>query len=192
MARVSAGFAREGAYLTGDKKLMRKLVRLATKDSKRVIRSASSKAWTPVSRQIRQNAPVGGKAVTGKAFQAIKKGTVDAYDPHGMLKRSIGKKVKTYQKGTVVVALAGARSDFKVPSLKYKSGFKVPAKYDHLVELGTDPHDQPNHPLFRVSGHPGAKANPFTQRAFQQQKGHAVSIMRSEIKHGIEAAATKD
>lgn len=52
----------------------------------------------------------------------------------GLLKKSIGRQVRSYRGGTVVSGIVGPRSGF---ATTLKNGKKVnPAKYAHLVEFG--------------------------------------------------------
>ena len=85
----------------------------------------------------------------------------------GLLKKSIGKKVKTYRQDGVVWVAVGPRSGFE----EHIDGVVVknPVKYAHLVE-----------------GH-----NPFMRRAFDTTKGEVLRIMEKELRSNIEKEARK-
>lgn len=107
---------------------------------------------------------------------------------HGLLKKSLGQKVKVYPSG-VAVGMVGAREGFKQqvgvrkqdsrPGARYpkKAGDPVyanPTKYLHLVELGT---------------RRGAKARHFLRRALDQSVGavraEAVEILDRAVKEAL-------
>lgn len=62
----------------------------------------------------------------------------------GLLKKSLGKKVKQYRSGSIVVGMVGARHGFRRVTTTADGGevAQDPTKYDHLVEFGTR-HSQP-------------------------------------------------
>lgn len=125
---------------------------------------------------------VGGKVVQPRVKAATPRKT-------GLLKQAIGLKVAAGTKKTVAFAVVGARSKVKKevrrPNRKGrrrkggKAIFQWPAKYQHLVEFGTEPHDRPGReagvskkgkPLAarrKMGRHPGAKAQPFIERAWR-------------------------
>lgn len=155
-----------GISLDGDKALIRKLERLGrTNDRarKKVIRQAVSAAMTPVNKAAKAKAPI-GKTTTFP----------------GLLKKSLGKKAKTYG-GTIFVVVIGPRfkPSFRKPtgkvSKKGKPLFQNPAKYAHLVELGTS-HSAPH---------------PFLRPALFENKGRVVAILRTKLASGIIREAKK-
>lgn len=96
----------------------------------------------------------------------------------GALKRSIGRKVKTYPSTGSVVCAIGPRSGFKT-TFQTKRGRKVlrnPTKYAHLVEGGTKSHAIPGW----KKPHPGARPKPFIEPVYkaQQQAVQAVFAER--------------
>lgn len=106
----------------------------------------------------------------GRRMAAFAKLTVP--EKTGLLKKSQGSRVKTYQSGAVV-AIVGARRGFRK---RVGNKFVDPAKYDHLVHGGTKPHPV----ISRFGGrkvfglkkrtqtlkmHPGTKKNPYLKRA---------------------------
>ena len=130
--------------LEGDKQLIKKLERLGSTIGRRVVRKAAGKSMTPMNKAAKREAPV----VTG------------------LLKKSIGKKVKTYRKDGVVWVAVGPRTGF----LEVIDGVrKDPVKYAHLVE----------------------QHNPFMRRAFDNTKGAVLRIMEKELRSNIEAEARK-
>lgn len=84
---------------------------------------------------LRKAATAAGGIILKRARQLVIKDT-------GLLKKSLGKKIKAYPSG-VVVAVVGPRKGFRQPVTRIK-GRKTPkteianpTKYAHLVELGT-------------------------------------------------------
>lgn len=90
----------------------------------------------------------------------------------GLLKRSIGIKMKTYKNGTVA-AILGARRGYKVKigtNQKGQALYADPARYLHLVELGTS-HSSPN---------------PFMRRSIDATKKAVELTMAQKIREGLE------
>lgn len=124
----------------------------------------------------------------------------------GTLRDSIDKRVKRYTRGAidnaVVVGLVGPQNKYaetvakpNVFSFKANDTVQKPSKYAHMVEFGTKPHFVP-FPGFgrkrtRTRGslstrkytfrHPGTKAQPFIQPAFQQGKGWMLAIFERSV-----------
>ena len=75
---------------------------------------------------------VSRRALTSASSEPLKVAKKNAPKQTGLLKKSLGKKVKTYRgTGTTYVAI-GPRQGFKDPATG-----RDPVKYAHLVELGT-------------------------------------------------------
>lgn len=174
--------------------------------------------WKP-STQRRMIRP----AVT-KGARIISRATKrEAPKESGLLKKSIGTKVKTYKSG-VVVGIIGPRKGFRRPVIvsratkkgerKGTAGVRVvyrdPAKYAHLVHGGTQAHGlgagsqvRRKTREFARSGkyvrtaaydalgrqfghrHPGARANPFIQRAFDSTISAVQATMLREIRFQV-------
>ena len=107
--------------LKGDKELMRKLKALEKKTQAKVVRSAVTKAMTPVRRRMRADAPKRTKTLV----------------------RAIQKKVKVYPRAGVVVGLVGVSRGFKRAVGVVRSGkgkgrvvYEDPANIAHLLEYG--------------------------------------------------------
>lgn len=117
--------------VTGDEKIAAKLDYLADNTQRKVVRPAANYAWTPVNKDAKSTVP----------------------QDTGTLKKSIGKKGKTYSASGVVWVGVGARKD---PKYIGPDGRK-PWKYAHIVEHGT------------VNRAP----QPFMRTAFNRQKANA-------------------
>lgn len=111
---------------------------------------------------------------------------------HGLLKKALGVKTKTYGSGTVV-AVVGPRVDAKGAKkqrFKVKVGIRtrgknqgadvyaVPANYAHLVEFG---HGGPQ----------PAPPHPFLRPAFDETKDQARSAMAQAAVQGLQAEAAR-
>lgn len=89
------------------------------------------------------------KAVSDLARQAKNAAKAGCPRELGILRKSLGTKVKTYRHSGAVVGVVGARQGFRVPAVRRKnkwrpaavrpSGFANPVFYLHLAELGTGP-----------------------------------------------------
>lgn len=92
--------------------LARKLAEVDRKAARKAIRFGVNEATKFVAADAKANVP---------------KGT-------GLLKKSIGRRVRSYRGGTVISGIVGPRSGF---AITLPNGKKVnPAKYAHLVEFG--------------------------------------------------------
>lgn len=102
--------------ITGLKPLLSKLAGLRSTEAKAVRRRALMEASKPV-------------------LQAAKS-LVNLET--GLLRRSLGRRVRTYRSGSTIVVIIGPRSGFK-QEVKRKRGFVLanPTKYAHLTEFGT-------------------------------------------------------
>jgi len=137
--------------LTGDEKLMAKLETLERSTQKAAVRPAADYAWTPVNKAAKRKAPV----------------------DTGALKRSIGKKAKTYSTTGVVWVGVGARVGEDYVRTDDKGNKRKPWKYLHLVEWGTA--DQ--------------QPQPFLRPAFDENKDEAERRLISKTWDYIEKLA---
>ena len=139
------------AVLDGERELGR-LLRELPKAARKGLRGAMNAAATPISKAAKKNAP----------------------RESGLLKRSIGKRVKTYSSGTVA-AVIGARREV---SGEYKGKKRVPANYAHLVEQG---HGGPR----------PAQAHEFLKPAFDANVEKAIDIASDKLRDVVEREARK-
>ena len=139
MARGNVGIDFEG-----DKEMIRNLEQLPIRVQRKVVRQATSAALTPLNKAAKREAP---------------KDT-------GTLKKSIGKKVKTYRKDGVVWGAVGPRSGFRVV---VDGKARDPRRYAHIVEARTG----------------------FLRRAFDQTKKKVLDILGKKLGSGIEREAAK-
>ena len=139
-----------GVLLEGEKALARTLERLEARTQKKIVRPAVKSALSPITKAAKRKAPV----------------------ETGLLKKSIGNKVKTYRSG-VVWGGVGPRVGFKTEMPD--GGYRNPVKYAHLVELGTK----------------HSPAQPFLRSALDEQRAAALAILATKIRAGIEKEARK-
>ncbi len=146
--------------LFGDKELRRKLEKLGKANNRsrnKVIRQAVSFSMTPVSKAAKTNLR------PGHGFDT------------GLLKKSIGKKTKTY-KGVTFIAVVGPRKGFKKEvEVNGTLVTRNPSKYAHLVEFGT------RH----------SRAFPFLRPALLENKATVESRLRQRLSHGLVREAKK-
>lgn len=128
--------------LTGDKELKRFMKRLPKK-VKKVQRSAVSAMATPVLKQARKNAP---------------KRT-------GTLRKSLGKKSRTYKSGTVI-AVVGPRNG---KGVMVNGKWHDPAKIAHIVE----------------------SRNPFLEPAMDSRAGEAQQVYTDKLRERIQVESKK-
>lgn len=112
------------------------------------------------------------RALTKASTPTVKAARARVRKESGTLKKSLDKKVKTYVRSGVVVAIVGPRSGFKG---EYKGKVRRPSFYAHLVEFGTSK----------------TPARPFLRPAMASTKSRSVSIYRSEIKGFIDKEAAR-
>lgn len=144
-----------GIQLIGDKELEKLFRSLGERVQRKVTRQAVNAAATPVVKAARQNAP----------------------ERSGLLKKSVGRKIKTYTASGTVVGLIGPRTDV---SGEYEGKKVVPWRYAHLVEGGhIDEHGNfiPPHPFLRP--------------AWESSEGQALDVMKDKLGSGIEREAAK-
>lgn len=140
--------------LIGDRKLAKKFERLASKAAQnRVIRRPVSNALTPINKEAKRLVPVG--ATKG-------------------LRKSIGKKVKSYPGG--IWGGVGPRTGSQFTVVDASGKKHVPANYAHLVEFGT----------IRTA------AQPFLRPALDKKRAQANQILKSGIKTNLIKEATRN
>ena len=106
--------------LTGHDRLIRILDGLG-KDITKIVRPAVNAALTPINKAAKRGAPV----------------------DTGILKKSIGKKVKTYKRTGIVMGMVGARGGFRILEPGRNDGReRIPVFYHHLAE-DQKPHLRP-------------------------------------------------
>ncbi len=115
----------------------------------------------------------GGKVVLAEAKNRVRKVS-------GLLRKSLGQKVKTFRSNGVSVSIVGPRVGYKIQIGTYKSGkyagkpkYMNPTQYSHLVEKGT------RH----------SRAFPFLEVALQSKKAAATQAMANVLSNHIEDAA---
>ena len=124
----------------------------------------------------------------------------------GLLRKSIGVRVKVYPRSGTVFAAIGVRSGF-ADNFILPSGQRLfinPRNYAHLLELGVRAHsvkrkDRLDRPGPRGRGgkqtgpatHPGHRAFPFMRPTFDSLKFATVRLLARDIGKGIEREAEK-
>jgi len=147
--------------LEGDEKLIRALKAFPDRLARKVFRKAGTKAAAPVAKAARKLAKPTSPTIA----------------------KSIGTKVKLYQKtGRLFVAVGPKRDTPKSPT-----GHN-PSKTAHLVERGTKPHAQRLFGRIRIV-HPGARPYPFLEPAEEQSKSEVERIYSKELREGVERVA---
>ena len=154
--------------VTGLDNLVKKLQRLDKKVETKALKQSVRSAAKPVQAAAKSRVPVDS----------------------GVVKRSIGTKVKKYKGGAS--AIIGPRKGFK--SKKHsEEEIKTATRVATMLEYGTPPHKID----ITVDGkevtlnHPGAAAKPFMRPAFEQNKAKAKSIMAEELMKVINSEAGK-
>ena len=135
--------------LTGDKELEKALRSLGPKIAKKVLRQAVSAAATPVVKSAKAN-------VTERS---------------GLLKKSLGKKVRVNKNRGTASARVGARSNVQG---EFEGKPHVPWRVAHLVELGHIAADGSHVP-----------AKPFLRPAADENEHKAVEVMTDKLAAGI-------
>jgi HK97 gp10 family phage protein len=158
---------REGIKLVGEKELKNLLRLLPDKVNKKANKAAVTAMSTPVMRAVRAAVP----------------------QKTGLLKKSIGRKIKTYK--AAAVAVVGARRSVQAVVTTPRGVKKsVPANYFHLVEGGTKPHDIPGK-NGQVFHHPGSPAHPTIRQAYQTTKAQATKAAGEKYAEVVESEARK-
>lgn len=135
----------------------------------RVLRPAVSAGGQKVLTAMRRKCPVD-------------KGTRKDGKPMRLLKRSLGKKIKTYPGGGTVIAIVGPMKGFRTQvGVRKRTGtpfYQDPANIGHLVEKGHGgPHPAPPHP--------------FARPALEESKSAVLAVMAQKIGAGIEKEAQR-
>lgn len=161
--------------ITGDKQLDRQLLKLATRDIKRIQRNAVNKALTVISKAIRNQAPVGKtrglKKSIGKRFKR-KKRTGEIEAKAGI---HVGKK-----KAKLEVSRGGLRGLFGAKRTVYKT---ANAPHAHLVAAGTTPR------YTKRGAYRGVMpSNDFVDRGYDSSKAQALEVQRQAFADGIRKA----
>ena len=145
---MAAGF---GITIEIDKKeakrLDKKFKTLPAAVVRRINRRASSQAITPVLKSAKAKVP----------------------KRKGLLKKSLGRKQKSYPRNDVVYSMVGPRKGFK------DEEGNNPVNYAHLVEKGTK----------------YAKAQPFLRPAMEENRAKVTSIYKNAMAAGINKEALK-
>lgn len=186
---MARGGFRIQAKVNGLDDVMKTLAKLKQSTRTKILRKAVTQGAKPILKDARSKAPV----------------------ESGLLKKSLGTKIKTYPSG-VVVAVIGPRMEFKTDpkTSKRKQVYKrtgkaklkrferrQPAYYAHLVEKGTKPHSlgkgSSTRKKTQVQGpqHPGTKAVKFMRRALDSQQASVRVIMRKVIRQELEKEAKR-
>lgn len=140
---------RNGMNLDGGLELVNLLRELPKRVEKKGHRAAITAACTPIARAAKASAP----------------------RESGLLKKAIGKKVKSYSRGTVA-GIIGAKRAIQG---QHKGKNRVPANYLHLVEKGTS----------------HSAAQPFLEDAYNANKDAAAQIAKDKLATVVEAEARK-
>lgn len=142
------------AQVEGAKEVLAAIGGLADKLKKKLLKKAVGEA---------------GRLVLKRAKQLVPRDS-------GLLKKSLGRKVKVYRNTGTAVAIVGPRKGFRQPVTRAKGRWKPrtetadPIKYAHLIEQGT--------------GH--SQAKPFLRPAIEGQQQQIREAMASVIARGIE------
>lgn len=147
--------AKNGFTLTGFKELEKTFKTLGDRVQRKVSRQAVNAATTPIVKAARQKAA----------------------KESGLLKKSLGKKVRTYVERKTVMGVVGPRKDF---TGEFNGKKRWPAKYAHLVEKGHVTEDGVHVP-----------AQPFLRPAFDQTQGEALGVMTDKLAEGVLREAKK-
>lgn len=138
-----------GLQLFGDKALAKKFKQLGDRVQRRVLRGAVNVATTPI----------------------VKSAKAKASKQSGLLRKSLGKKVKTYVDKNTVVGIVGPKTSTVG---EYKGKKRRPANYAHLVEKG------------RIDEAGNAvPAKPFLRPAYDETEPQVLGTMRGKLAEGV-------
>lgn len=110
------------------------------------------------------------KAVTAAAGIVVNAAKAACPVETGQLRKSIGKRIKTYRRTGVVVGIVGPRTGFKNATTG-----RNPTKYSHLVEFGSAT----------------SAAKPFLRPAFDGNQSACLQKMAEVIEQELEQEARK-
>lgn len=152
-----------GMQMKGIARLNRKLATLRrVTTARKVMKGALREAGKFLLKDIRCRAP---KRKRDVLFEHLEGG-----GKRGALKRSI--RLKVGHKGSGVFAVVGP---------VVNEGERMPSRYAHLVEFGTQPH-----PQFRLKMlHPGSSPQPFIQPALDENQNKIFKIYKRALKLGV-------
>lgn len=139
------------AKIKGMRELQRMLKKVPAKIQNKASRAAVREASTPMLRDVRRRAKT---AIRSRS-----------------LGKSIGRRIKTYRRNGVTVAVIGPRLDFVSPS-----GTKI-ARLAHLIEFGTARRFQRK--TKRTTGF--MRASPFLRPAFDSHKREYVKLYSARM-----------
>lgn len=141
---------------------------IVTKEARRALMSASksvlerSKQLCPVESEVDKSLWTERETKAGASVS-------------GLLRASLGKKSKVYQRTGVAVVVLGPRRGFKDPVTG-----RNPVHYAHLVHDGTKPH------TIGKKHHPGSRAQPFLRTALFEKRLEVLARYRRQITRGVE------
>jgi len=156
--------------------LVKALADIDKKVARKALRQAVNQATAPILKDAKAKVPTDTKS----------------------LKKALGKKVKSYRSGIVIVGVVGVRKDKKGKPEKHKrkvgekkSGeakYRNPVHYAHLVEFGTRKHaigkgdrlkrkDRKQKRIQTGRKHPGAKKQPFMRPALDKNRRQIPATM---------------
>ncbi len=148
-----------GVSVKNMERLLRSLAKIPQKAQGKALRNAVAKSMTPVSKKARSEAPVDS----------------------GALKRSIGKKSKSYQRGLIAVSMVGPRK--RIANVMSGNRLRIPRHYVHLVERGRKAGTN------KRGGRSGAmKANDFIQRSYRASKREVADRLETFLRQNIRKA----
>lgn len=178
--------------LMGVPKMVRTLVEIDKKVCREALGDAINESTKPILKDAKEKVPVDTK----------------------LLKKSLGRKKRSFKSGSVQVGVVGVRKHFKgkkgqrVRTDKFrvrigtdKAGKPIyvdPTNYAHLVEFGTKPHSLGKGDKLKRKGrkhkevqtgarHPGTKRQPFLRPALDKNKSGTKAIMRKVLGDAIRA-----
>ena len=143
------------------------IILLGAKDLERTFRTLGDRVQRKITRQ----------AVNAGATPVVKAARAKAAKESGLLRKSLGKKIRTYKQSGTVAAIIGPRTDVEG---EYKGEIRKPKFYAHLVEGG---HIDAN------GNH--VPAQPFLRPAFDETQGQALEVIKEKLAEGVVKEAKK-
>ena len=146
---------------------------VGVEDAKRELNALAKRVRTSV---LRKGMTAGLAPILAAAKSKCPVRDPDPRFKAGLLRKSLGKKVKQYANGSIVVGLVGARNGFRrVTTVGDTEYVQDPTKYDRLVEFGT-----------RQAG-----PRPFLRPAGEAGKANFVQAMTEKMNEAIAQAGKK-